>query len=120
MNRSLQTTGKEQGIKMWYLVISRPLVSREEVVKHLQTRAHIEWQRQHHEDGIVLFSGPTSDRTAGIYVLRAKSLDEARAIVDTDPLHVDSIRAYEMFEWACGEILGAGFGSSGRSANTAT
>ena len=93
---------------MWYLVISKPVVSRPEVEVTLPE--HRVWQRQQHSDGIVLFSGPTSDRTAGIYVLRANSLDEARRIVDQDPLHARRARGYEMYEWACGEILGAGFG----------
>jgi uncharacterized protein YciI len=92
---------------VWYLVISKPVVTREQVVEALPE--HRVWQREHHEDGIVLFSGPTADRSAGIYVLRARSLDEARQIVDTDPLHARNVRKYEMYEWACGEVLGAGF-----------
>ena len=92
---------------MWYLVISKPVVPREQVVENLPD--HRVWQQEHHEEGIVLFSGPTADRTAGIYVLRAKSLEDARSIVDTDPLHARNVRQYEMYEWSCGEILGAGF-----------
>jgi uncharacterized protein YciI len=93
---------------MWYLVISKPVLPREKVVENLPD--HRVWQKSHHEDGIVLFSGPTSNRTAGIYVLRAKSLDEAQQIVDSDPLHARKVREYELYEWACSEILGAGFG----------
>jgi len=92
---------------VWYLVISKPIVSRPELEEVLPE--HRVWQRQQHNDGIVLFSGPTSDRTAGIYVLRANSLTDARKIADTDPLHARRTRDYEMYEWACGEILGAGF-----------
>lgn len=92
---------------MWYLIISRPVAPRDEVVRHLT--AHGAWQQRQHEAGIVLFSGPTRDRSAGIYVLRAQSLEHAQAIADSDPLHVEGVRRYELLEWEAHQVLGAGF-----------
>jgi uncharacterized protein YciI len=92
---------------MWYLVLSRPTGPAEERRPFLGD--HLAWQKEQHAKANVLFSGPTSDRQIGIYVVRASSLDEAQQITDTDPYHERGLRAYEMHEWNVNEIMGAGF-----------
>ena len=64
-------------------------------------------ERQH-QSGKVLFSGPTPDRSIGIYVVKAGSNDEARALVDTDPFHAAGLRGYEIIECEIHQVLGAG------------
>ena len=59
-------------------------------------------------EGKVLFSGPTPDRSIGIYVVKAGSYDEAKAIVDTDPFHLAGLRIPEIIEWEIHQVLGAG------------
>ena len=92
---------------MWYLVLSRPTGPAEERRPFLGV--HLAWQKEQHGKANVLFSGPTADRTIGIYVVRASSLEEAKQITDTDPYHERGLREYEMLEWNVNEIMGAGF-----------
>ncbi len=56
---------------MWYLIHRKPIRPREKWTVGLDQ--HLVWMKQQHEDGRVLFSGPTSDRKLGIYVIRAGS-----------------------------------------------
>jgi uncharacterized protein YciI len=73
--------------------------------------------RRQHGAGSVLFSGPTADRSVGIYVIRAPSLHEARRVADSDPFHANAVRGYEMLEWDVHQVLGAGaFSSEGIAA----
>ena len=68
---------------MWYLILRRPLRPREEWTVSLDQ--HLAWMKQQHEAGRILFSGPTPDRTLGIYVIRANSRQEAEKIASGDP-----------------------------------
>ena len=100
---------------MWYLVLSRPSVPREQVRPHAPE--HLAWMRRQHGAGSVLFSGPSADRSVGIYVIRAPSLDEARLVADSDPFHAKAVRSYELLEWEVHQVLGAGaFSSEGLAA----
>jgi uncharacterized protein YciI len=49
--------------------------------------------------GRLLFSGPTSDGTYGIYIMLAASLDEAKSVAEQDPHHARGIRQMEVLEW---------------------
>jgi len=60
---------------MWYLVLRRAVKPRKEWTVDLDQ--HLGWMKQQHETGTILFSGPTSDRKFGIYVIRAGSKAEA-------------------------------------------
>ncbi len=91
---------------MWYLVLSRVSTSPDEVRK--MTREHLAWMEKQHTEGKVLFSGPTPDRSTGIYVVKAGSYDEAKDLVDTDPFHMAGLRGYEILEWEIHQVLGAG------------
>ena len=91
---------------MWYLVLSRVNTSPDEVRE--MSQEHLAWMERQHQSGKVLFSGPTPDRSIGIYVVKADSFDEARAIVDTDPFHVAGLRSPEVIEWEIHQVLGAG------------
>ena len=75
---------------MWYLVLSRRVASPEQTQQ--SHSAHMEWLLEQHRAGQVLFSGPTSDRSYGIYVLRAASKAEAEALAAQDPQHLDGNR----------------------------
>ena len=97
---------------MWYLTFSRPAVPREQIAPHLQE--HLDWQRRMHESGRVLFSGPSGDRTMGIILVRASSLEDAHDLLDTEPFHARGLRTYEVIEWDVHQGLGLG-GFSGES-----
>jgi uncharacterized protein YciI len=82
---------------MWYLVLSRRVGSEQE--RQLHHEVHMEWLLEQHRLGHVLFSGPTSDRSCGIYVLLASSRAEAEEIAAGDPHHMHGDRKMEIFEW---------------------
>ena len=91
---------------MWYLVLSRWSVPPSEGLAYLNE--HLAYQFKNHQAGNILFSGPSSDLSVGIFVIRAASHDEAVAIADADPLHVHGVRSYEMLDWEVHQIMGAG------------
>ena len=84
---------------MWYLVLSRSLPEKEEL-KQQNYDDHRDWLEEQHRAGRLLFSGPTSDRAYGIYVMLASSLSEARDLAAQDPHHAKGIRTMEVLEWA--------------------
>ena len=82
---------------MWYIVLSRSLPEKEES-KQLNYEEHRQWLDEQHRAGRLLFSGPTSDRAYGIYIMLASSLSEAKSIAAQDPHHARSIRTMEVLE----------------------
>ena len=83
---------------MWYLVLSRSLPEQKEN-KGLHLPEHRQWLEDQHRVGRVLFSGPTSDRSVGIYVVLAASLNDAEKLAAQDPDHVSGIGIMEVLEW---------------------
>ena len=61
-----------------------------------------------HKAGKILFSGPTTDRKYGVYVIRAGSKEEADKIAASDPYTAAGFSAYELLEWEVHQIMGAG------------
>jgi uncharacterized protein YciI len=64
--------------------------------------------KQQHDAGKILFSGPTTDRKYGVYVIRAASKGEAEKIASTDPYTVAGFTAFELLEWEVHQIMGVG------------
>lgn len=83
---------------MWYIVMSRSLPERDEE-KQRNYEEHRQWLDEQHRAGRLLFSGPTTDGSYGIYVMLAESLDEAKAVAAQDPHHARGIRQMEVLEW---------------------
>jgi uncharacterized protein YciI len=83
---------------MWYIVLSRQLPDLEKS-KQVHVEEHRQWLEDQHRSGRLLFSGPTSDRAYGIYIMLASSRSEAERIAGEDPHHARGIRAMEVLEW---------------------
>lgn len=83
---------------MWYIVLSRSLPEKDQD-KQRNYEAHRLWLDDQHRAGRLLFSGPTTDGSYGIYIVLAASLDEAKALAAKDPHHERGIRAMEVLEW---------------------
>ena len=60
------------------------------------------------QSGKILFSGPTTDRKYGVYVIRAESRSEAEQIAGGDPCTVAGFTAFELLEWEVHQIMGVG------------
>lgn len=91
---------------MWYVVMSKSIGPREAI----RGREHenLDWMKQQHAAGNVLFSGPTTEGV-GIWVVRAESRDEAAALVQTHPWVTGGLRdVSEMYEWNVQQALGVG------------
>ena len=91
---------------MWYVVMSKSIGPREAI----RGREHenLDWMKQHHNAGRVLFSGPTTEGV-GIWVLRAESKDEASQLVQGHPWVAAGLRdVSEIYEWNVQQALGVG------------
>jgi uncharacterized protein YciI len=91
---------------MWYVVMSKSIGPREAI----RGREHenLDWMKQNHNAGRVLFSGPTSEGV-GIWVLRADSKDEASKLAQGHPWVVAGLRdVSEIYEWNVQQALGVG------------
>ncbi len=91
---------------MWYLILRRPVKPREEWTVTLDE--HLAWMKRQHESGAILFSGPTSDRKYGVYVIRANSKAEAEKIAASDPYTAAGLSTFDLLEWEVHQIMGAG------------
>ena len=60
---------------------------------------HLRYLASLHEAGALVLSGPFTDRTGGMIVVRAESLDAARAIAEADPLVASGVDRYDLREW---------------------
>lgn len=68
---------------------------------------HLDHQVDLERRGILFAAGPLRDatgtRVAGLVVIRAESLDAARRIADSDPMHRGGARTYTLHEWTVNE-----------------
>ncbi|MEA2640912.1 MAG: hypothetical protein QOF51_2306 [Chloroflexota bacterium] len=82
---------------MWYLVLSHRIRTNEERQARLQP--HAAWLDAQHRAGKMLFSGPITDGSCGVYVLLAENLDAAQQLAAEDPYHAHGDRRAEVLEW---------------------
>jgi hypothetical protein len=88
--------------KKLYVVLSNPAVAPDKLQPFLS--AHLEYMIGLEKRGHVFASGPLADGAgpptgAGLTVLRARDLNEARALAEGDPFFVNGLRTFELKEW---------------------
>ncbi len=88
--------------RKYYAVLSRPSSTPEKLKALLP--AHLEYMIGLEKRGVLFASGPLSDGPgppsgAGLTVLRAANVEEARELADADPFVVGGLRTYELKEW---------------------
>lgn len=91
--------------KEMYLVVTRPVRS-PDIEKLLGE--HLKHQVELEKRGIMFAAGPLYPRNsnqpeAGMFVLRAKSFEEAEAIANEDPLHKAGYRTFTLQKWRLNE-----------------
>ena len=91
--------------KELYVVITEPLHTSEIAEKLYE---HLEGQIALEREGVMFGAGPLQDEdkqrpTRGMWIIRAKSFAEARAIVDRDILHKTGLRTYKLYRWSLNE-----------------
>ncbi len=94
---------------MWYLLLSHTdLPPVPDDTRKQAMEGHFAFLERQHSAGNILFSGPTKDRSLGIYVIHADSKEQAEAIAGEDPMHANKVRRPEVLEWDVHQIMGAG------------
>jgi uncharacterized protein len=87
----------------FYVVLSQPSPTPEKLKPLLAE--HLEYMISLEKRGILFASGPLSDGSAGppngagLTVLRAASMADARALAEADPFVVNKLRTFELKEW---------------------
>ena len=91
--------------KNFYVVVTTPTAPREKLEPLIPT--HLANQVRLEKEGIMFAAGPLTKedgtRHGGMFVLRANSFEEARAIADADPLHKAGLRTYTLMRWTVNE-----------------
>jgi uncharacterized protein len=91
--------------KSFYVVVTTPTAPREKLEPLIP--AHLANQVRLEKEGIMFAAGPLTkedgSRHGGMFVLRANSFEEARAIADADPLHKAGLRSYTLMRWTVNE-----------------
>lgn len=92
----------------FFVVFSEPVKGRRAVLDMLPT--HLAHQRELEANGTIVAAGPLSDEAGeawtgiGMIILRAGSLEEARAIAATDPMHKAGVRKARVLPWLMNEM----------------
>jgi uncharacterized protein YciI len=89
----LGPTMHRQAMKYLVLTIRKPQFDDAAVTAHYAFLGTLRGR------GILEQAGPFSDRSGGAYVIRAESLDEARAVAFEDPLHLRDCSEITVREW---------------------
>lgn len=90
-----------------YAIVSEPVAGLSAIRTHLD--AHLAHQMALEADGIMFGAGPlgTVDGRhydgAGLIIVRATSLAEARAIAERDPMHMAGARRFHIRPWILNE-----------------
>ena len=77
------------------------------VIENLQE--HLKYQLELEADGSIFAAGPFADDNEqewegeGMVILRAISLEEARAIAENDPMHKSGARTFRVRPWMMNE-----------------
>jgi len=93
--------------KQFYVVFTTPTNGLEPILENL--KEHLEFQHSLEARGIMFAAGPFWDDTdqewhgEGMVIIRAGSMDEAREIADTDPMHSSGARTYKIRPWLMNE-----------------
>ena len=82
---------------MSYVIISRSTEAETDATPHRAER--IQWMKGLQQQGIVILSGPSVDRTTSVFVIEAADAQAARQTMESDPYQVHGIRQNELIEW---------------------
>ncbi len=100
---------RERGVlgMQLYVVLTTPVDGLGPVLEHLQD--HLAFQKKLEQTGIMFAAGPFADDDetewsgAGMAVIRASSVAEAREIAAADPMHASGARHFRVRPWLLNE-----------------
>lgn len=91
---------------MFYIALRRSVMPREQWTTTLDT--HLKWMEEQHREGAILLSGPSPDRSLGIYLIKAESRSDAERIAAGDPYTVAGHTTFDLIEWNIHQAFGIG------------
>ncbi len=90
-----------------FVALSTPAKAPEDVKANLP--AHLAYQAELEESGALAFAGPMSDDTGelmqgmGMIIYRADSIETARKLAESDPMHQSGARTFTLRRWMINE-----------------
>jgi len=90
-----------------YVVESTP-VADEAALKAVLPQ-HLDYQKQLESTGSLFLAGPLSDDSgelmqgSGLMIYRCESLEQAKTLADSDPMHQQNARTYRLRRWLVNE-----------------
>lgn len=60
---------------------------------------HIEYLNKHIASGKIFVKGPFTDKSGGIVVFDVETMEEAKELMDNDPIVIHNTRTYELKHW---------------------
>ncbi|MGD1895970.1 MAG: YciI family protein [Phormidesmis sp.] len=82
---------------VWFVKIERGIVDKPRFDQFVA--AHVAYVKQLIEQGHQAKTGYWAERGGGMLIFTAGSMDEAKAIVEADPLIANNCVTYELYEW---------------------
>ncbi len=105
-DQSVDELRKRMLRKPLWVIMTRRVAPVEQMQRHI--KAHLEHQIRLEKQGIMYGAGPASvpgaaEASFGLIIIRAKDEAEARRIADSDPMHSQGVRQYELYQWSMNE-----------------
>jgi uncharacterized protein len=100
---------QERGLlaKQFYVIHTKPTKGMDPIFQHLTE--HLAYQGELERKGIMFAAGPLADDKIdgwggeGMVIIRAKSLADARAVAEADPMHKSGARNFTVRPWLMNE-----------------
>ena len=80
-----------------YVVISNLILTPQSATPYRP--AHLDYMAKLKKDGKMRMAGRFVDGKGGLYILSVNSVEEAKALADSDPYHLNGVRQYSIREW---------------------
>lgn len=106
VQRAIAQDGKYQvlGMKLW-VIMTRPVPDAPPMPEIGD--AHMQHQFKLEKEGIMFGAGPYTDaegnNIGGMIIIRAANKEEAIRIADSDPMHINGLRTYSLYQWKVNE-----------------
>ena len=60
---------------------------------------HIEYLNKYIANGKIFAKGPFLDHSGGLVIFETENVEEAKELIDNDPVIINNTRSYELKEW---------------------
>ncbi|MEP0521310.1 MAG: YciI family protein [Hyphomicrobiales bacterium] len=102
-------TAKSRGALAFELFVVETVLATTPQDMQATLPAHLAYQKEQEAAGKLFLAGPMSDVSGenmsggGLIVYRAASMDEARSLAESDPMHAEGKRTFTLRKWIVNE-----------------